>query len=87
MTMILPTFNKENNLRFERAMRTVSREVIASMDNVATFLTYHQAAMQARLVIEGFTEEEAESLLFTITSSYTACEQLVKAGKLKSQDE
>ena len=87
MTVVLPAFNKENTLRLDRAMRAVSREVNASMDNVDTFLTEHQAAMQARLVIEGFTAEEAEGLLFALTNSYPVCEQLIKAGKLKSQDE
>ena len=87
MTLVLPAFNKENTLRLDRAMRAVNLEVNASMDDVYTFLTEHQAAMQARLVIEGFTAEEAEGLLFSLTNSYTACAQLIMAGKLKLQDE
>ena len=39
MTLVLPAFNKENNLRFERAVRTVSRETKANIDNVDNFLT------------------------------------------------
>ena len=87
MTLVLPAFNKENTLRFERAMRAVRREVNATMDDFDTFLANNQAAMQTRLVEEGFTAEEAEGLLFTLINSYPTCEQAVKASKLKIQDE
>ena len=48
MTLILPTFCKENTLRFERSMRAVNREFNATMDDVDTFLIENQAAMQTR---------------------------------------